>query len=115
MSFKIKRTNTFKAKVEASVPNDQGGFDKGDFQAEFKRLDRTQYSALMESQPTDPDFIDTVLVGVSGLGDESGEFDNATAIAAIKGDLALSSAVIRTFVETSTGAAEKNSKPSRRN
>lgn len=70
MAFKIALTPTYKTKIVVETPNDQGKFDKSDFLAEFKRLNMDDLDA-MRNVPQ-PEVIEQVLVGWSGLIDDEG-------------------------------------------
>lgn len=111
MSLKLKKVNTFKVPVTVLQP---GSDQEESFTAECKYLDRDAFDALMASQPTDPEFLDEVLVNTTGIQDESKtpvSFDVAKA--AIAADMSLSAAVVRAYIETLGGIRAKNSPRSR--
>lgn len=115
MSLKLKKVSTFKSRVTVQQPGDNPERpSEATFVAEFKYLDRDAFDALMASSPSDAEFLDTVLVGATEISDESGApapFEAAKA--AIAGDLSLSAATVRAFMEAISGAREKNSLRSR--
>jgi hypothetical protein len=115
MSLKLKKVDTFSTRVNVQLATeDPDRTQDVSFVAKFKHLDRKAFDALMESEPSDTEFLDQVLVGAAEISDESGApvaFE--TAREAIASDLALAGATVRAFVEALGGAREKNSSRSR--
>lgn len=115
MSLKLKKIDTFKARVTVQQPSDNPDKpNEATFVAEFKYIDSDAFDALMEREPTDKEFIDEMLVGVSEIQDETGAgvpFEAAKS--AIKADMALRSATAMQCIERLSGAREKNLRRSR--
>lgn len=113
--LKFVKTDTFRANVHVCLPGDDPAHPtEGSFVATFRHYDRAGFEGLIDEQLGDADFLGRVLTAVDGIGDGDG-----TAMPAeqqrelVIGDLALSAAAVRAFVESLAGAGAKNSKPSR--
>lgn len=86
----------------------------GEHVARYKYFDRAGFERLVHEQLGDAEFLSRVRDGVDGIGDGDGNPPSAQAQReAVIGDLALSAAAVRAFVESLAGAGAKNSKPSR--
>jgi hypothetical protein len=72
MAFKIALTPTYKTKIVVELPNEHGKIDKSDFMAEFKRTDVEKLEELRKT-PNQKEVMEEVLVGWSGLLDESNQ------------------------------------------
>lgn len=115
MSLKLKKIDTFKARVHLTMlTNDADRNQDASFVAEFKHLNRTQFDELVARKPSDAEVLDEVLVGVAEVSNDDGSamaFEAARE--AIKGELAYAGATVRTFFEALGGTAAKNSNRSR--
>lgn len=115
MTLKLKKVDTFKARVHLQLlTGDADREQEASFVAEFKHLNRDQFDTLMANKPSDAEFLDQVLVGVSEVADEAGNpvsFEAAKEF--IKADLGYCGNTVRTFIESLGGAPAKNSKRSR--
>ncbi|HEX5486497.1 MAG TPA: hypothetical protein VFX23_10925 [Limnobacter sp.] len=74
MVFKLSLSKSYYTPVVVEIPTDGGRFDKFTFDAEFARLDRKSFNALIEEHrtgnKTDEDLISKVLVGWKGIKDD---------------------------------------------
>lgn len=115
MSLKLKKVNSFRSRVNVMrATDDADRMQEVSFVAEFKYLGRQAVDDLLESQPTDAEFLDEVLLGLEEVADESGQpvaFDVAKS--AIQDDLGLSAATVKQFMKGLGGEKEKNSRRSR--
>ncbi|MGN6229184.1 MAG: hypothetical protein ACTHNM_17295 [Dyella sp.] len=115
MTLKLKKVETFKARVHlALLTGDADREQEASFVAEFKYLNRDQFDKLMANKPSDPEFVDDVLVGVSEVANDAGEpvsFEVAKAF--IMADMGYCGSTVRTYIEYLGGAPAKNSKRSR--
>lgn len=126
--FRIPQTETFTAKVTASIPTDTG-FVEGTFEAVYRRVSTDRYADLVsevvhdafEGGTTLPEVIrkrraalDEVLEGVRKIGDEKGELEPDEQRRIVLHTLPLTNAAWDAFISHYTGAAAKNSKPSPR-
>lgn len=114
MALNFKPIDTFAATVNVELPSDNPSKpNKGSFVARFKYLDRTQMDTLrqqlQDGQLTDETFLDTYLVGLSGIGDESGtampEAEQRRIVYSVP---ALTLATVKAFFDSITGAGRKN-------
>lgn len=71
MPFKIALTPTCKVKVQVEIPNDRGGIDRSEFNAEFKRTGAEEIE--QGSAKTFLEFTKEKLVGWSDLLDEANQ------------------------------------------
>lgn len=111
MSIQLKKVNTFKVPVTVLQP---GAEKEESFTAECKYLDRDEFESFVAGEPNDAEFLDAVLVNTAGIQDESKTpVSFEVAKQAIKGDLALSAAVVRAYISALGGMREKNSSRSR--
>lgn len=115
MSLKLKKVDTFKARVHVTLlTGDADRSQEASFIAEFKHLNRTQFDELVARKPSDAEVLDEVLVGVGEVTNGDGSpMAFAEAREAIKGELAYAGATVRTFFEALGGTAPKNSARSR--
>lgn len=115
MSLKFVRSDTFRAQVNVCLPGaDPHKPIEGSYVATFRYLDRAAFEALVEEQLGDAEFLGRVLVAVEGIGDADGAaIDAGKQRELVIGDIALSAAAVRAFVESLSGAGAKNVKPSR--
>lgn len=113
--LKFVKTDTFRATVNVSLATDTPGkTNDGSFIATFKHYDRTGFEALVEEQLPDDEFLSRVMPGVSGISDADGTpYPPDEQRAIVIGDMAMSAAAVRTFVEQLAGAGAKNAKTSR--
>lgn len=113
--LKFVKTETFRATVAVCLPSDDPQKPtEGSFTATYRHYDRTAFEKLVDEQLGDAEFLGRVLVSVSGIGDAAGqEMPAEQQRELVIGDLALSAAAVRAFVESLSGAAAKNSKTSR--
>lgn len=110
MSLQLKKVETFKTRVDVVFPDGS----KGDYQGEFKYYTRPQLDELMAESLPDRDFVERVLVNVTGIVDDDKQPVPFTVVLpSIQDDLALSSATIRSFWQALGGAPAKNSPTSR--
>lgn len=110
MSLQLKKVDTFKTRVDVVFPDGS----KGDYTAEFHYFNRPQLDELMAEGLADRDFVERVLVNVTGIMDDAKQaVPFATVLPVVQDDLALSSATIRTFWQALGGAPAKNSPTSR--
>lgn len=113
--IRITKTSTFTADVYVRLP----GAERDDsFKATYKHLNREQIkdlaADLRDGRLTDDDLLDRVLVGVSGIGDETGQpVDADTALAWVRSTPAAANAVNVAFFREMAGASEKNAVRSR--
>lgn len=105
----IKPTSSFTRDVHVSLPDGS----KGKFKAKFKYLSRDEFQALNDKGLPDEDYLDEILLEVSGIGDGETEFPSEKQKEMVIGDLALSRATVREFAAGLTGAEMGNSKKSR--
>lgn len=113
--LKFVKIEKFAATVSVSMPSsDPKKPVEGSFTAFFKHYDRAGFESLVEEQLGDAEFLRRVLVGVDGIGDDSGTVITPEAqLDLVVNDIALGAAAVRTFVQQLAGAAAKNGKPSR--
>lgn len=110
MTLKLKKITTFNRTVEVKLADGS----EGSFKAEFKYLSRAQLDELLGEGMPDAEFVDRVLVGVVGILDSDNQPASLeTAKEAIKADIALTTATVRTFLDALGGAPAKNSPTSR--
>ena len=129
--FRIPSSETFAATVEASLATDRPGrYAEGSFTAVFKRPSTERYIELIEGLRDlagegmtslrrvidyKVDVMREVLDRVEGIGDEQGkELAQADQLRVVFDTLPLLNAAFDSFVESYTGSAAKNSKPSPR-
>lgn len=116
--FRFIKTNTFKHRVEVSIPGDDPDRPiSGSFICTSKRHDKDAFRDLVDGKQGggDEDFIRETLVSVEGLEVEGIDPGNQAAlIDVIARDVALSAAYISGYAKASVGAAEKNSARSSR-
>ena len=113
MSFRIKQSDTFKWPVKVPIPRDGGGFEVGAFDAEFKRLPRSESEKLandvLSGEMTGLDAVRRILVGWSGVYDADGKSEvpfsetNREALLEISG---VAVSLFRVFMEANNGAAQ---------
>jgi len=112
--FTISTKNTFTWPVSFRVPTDGGGYEKADFDAEFKRLSQTRLEEITDKltagMMTDRQVADEVLVGWKGVQGEDGKLlpftdDSKARLLDIAG---LASTLVLAFTEALRGAREKN-------
>lgn len=116
--YKVKKVNTIAITVEASQATDQPGKrSEGAFTAVCTKLPDAEARNLMDDvangEMTVDQARDRFLVGVSGIGDESGEWPPEEQLQFVRGDLALSNLVVLSYMQEIGGAAAKNAKKSR--
>lgn len=68
MAFKIAQKPTFIARIKVETPNQKGGFDRSEFQAEFKRVGMEEIDDLRKLPQAEVQ--EKVLVGWTELIDE---------------------------------------------
>lgn len=107
MAFVRKKNPTYKWPVIVEDP-DNGRFDKGTFDAIFKRLSRTKFSELVNKG--DVELLENVLDGWEGIEDEDGKPVPFTS--AIKreflDDPYFCRGVVKAYLESLEGIKEKN-------
>ncbi|WP_430391071.1 hypothetical protein [Dyella sp. 20L07] len=109
MSLKLKPSDTFKTRIDVVLADGT----EGDFSAEFKYYDRPQLDELLAQKLPDCEFVESVLVGVTGIQGEDGQnLDFATALPMIQRDIALTGATVQGFLKALGGAPAKNSRKS---
>jgi len=114
--LKFVRTDTFRATVTVCLPgSDPQNPVEGSFTATYNHFDRAGFELLVDEQLGDTEFLRRVLVGVDGIGDDSGAAIAPEAqVDLVIGNIALGAAAVRAFVENLAGAQSKNSKPLRK-
>lgn len=118
MSFVIKKTNTFKEKINLMLPTDKPGVsEKADFIAEFKVITLDQLETIQDENTENFNrvLLDEVLVSVNGIMDESGnEISGDDALDMVKNHIQACMAAASKYVEvqmsTKNGARRKNSR-----
>ena len=111
MALKLKQSDTFRWPVKVAIPKDGGGYETGTFDAEFKRLPRTESEGIamkvMSGELTGVDAVRQILVGWRGVEVDGEEVPfseaNLEALLEING---VALAVFRTFSEANAGAAQ---------
>lgn len=118
MAFKFVKTDSFKHRVEVTVPGDDP--DKpltGHFTATSRRHDKARLRDLTDpdTAPGDVEFVRLTLVKVDGLEIDGVDPANQDQLREeVAADPSLCTAYIRDYLRASMGAAEKNSARSSR-
>ena len=111
MAFKLKQKNTFTWPVKVNIPVDGGTYEAGTFDAEFKRLPRSEVEKLsaqvFNSEISGIEAVKQILVGWSGVVDEGVEVpysesrrDELLEVAGV------GVVLFRAFTEANNGAAQ---------
>lgn len=116
--YKVKKGNTIAITVEASQATDKPGErSEGSFTATCSKLPdkaaRDLLDALASGDAAVDEVRDRVLVSVSGIGDDGGEWSPDEQLEFVRSDLALSNLVVTSYMQEIGGAAAKNAKKSR--
>ena len=108
MAFKIALSPSYKVKVSVETPNDNNGFDKSTFTAEFKRVSTEQLDEIQKK--TKKEVVNDVLIGFSDLLDEDNkpvEYDDDSRAALLAIPQAVS-ALADAFLSSIFKVKEKN-------
>lgn len=110
--MKFVKVGTFKTTITPNMPGqaDNGGA----FEVELRYYEQPDYMDLTSRRLDDRAFVDEVLVGVSGITDEAGQqYPPELQRQIVLNNMPIIKAVGEKFLASHTGAAEKNSNPSR--
>jgi hypothetical protein len=108
MAFIRKKVSTFKWPVSVEEPADGGKFETQAFDAVFRKLGRSEFTALVEKG--DVELIEAVLEGWDGVTDEDGKdipYSKAARTEFLD-DPYFTKGVIKAFLATLDGAQAKN-------
>lgn len=111
MALKLKQSDTFCWPVTVSIPKDGGGFERGTFDAVFKRLPRSQSedvaTRVMSGELSGIDAVRQILAGWKGVISDGEEVpyseSNRELLLEIPG---VALAIFRVFTEANSGAAQ---------
>jgi len=116
--LKLSKTNTITLPVTVRLPTDDAGkSNEGTLNVRYTLLPREEVIALNKQELTDREYIERVVVGVEGLGNDEGQpISGADALAAVldspwSGYLQL--AILEEYFTHFGQARVKNSRPSR--
>ena len=114
MAFVLKQSNTYRWPVSFETPSDGGRHEKQTFDGEFKRLSQSrirEIGQLIEtSEITDAAIATEVLVGWSGINDDSGQevpFSQVALEQLLEVPM-LAASVITAYFASLNGAKRKN-------
>ena len=108
MALVFKKIAEYDWQVTVETP-DKGKFKQETFTAKFKNIGRKAFAKLVEEQD-DEDFVKSVLVGWSGIKDDTGsdlEFNDDN-FEAILDNQFIVLGIIKAYGESMQGAIEKN-------
>lgn len=111
MAFVLKKGASYTWPVKFETPASGGRYDKHTFDAEFKRLSDSRLKEVLNSEAAkDTDFAREILTGWSGVKDESGNEMpfSQTAVDELLEVPGIASAIVKTYLESLTGAKTKN-------
>jgi hypothetical protein len=118
--FKIDVSDTYYFPVTVEQPIDGGKFQTSTFDAQFKRLSKTEIKDIfarlpvagkeVENQLDDDGILDAVLVGWKGIEDSSGEalpysITNRSALLDVQG---VSNGIVQAYFASLSGRKTKN-------
>lgn len=111
MAFKLKQKSTFTWPVKVQIPVDGGTYDVGTFDAEFRRLPRSEVESLsaqvFNSEITGIEAVKRILVGWSGVVDDGQDVPYSEARRDELLEIAGVGVVLfRAFTEANNGAAQ---------
>lgn len=130
MSLKLTSAATFAATAHVRLPTDTPDvYNEGSFVCRFNHLPHAEVNAfldglrelgdgetparLQDSLAYQRDFVERALAGVEGISLDGAKPGADEALALVLGHQTLWLAALKAFLESHSGAAAKNSKPSR--